>query len=649
MYVGMRARLAAALPAAIALVLLLPALAPAHIERPSFWPDPAPDTSVSPPAGGAVPKARTLSSALKKDRPGDTRVVCQRNSMSLMRASVKKALADGYNYRPSDPKKLSQHRADQLLKINARLFKMCKYKQIQPAVTASGNNDRVVVMPGIYTEPASRAKPTFDPSCDKYEIKNEFGDPGALAYDYQFHCPNDQNLVAVIGQTPGENQEPAPKPEDSRHGIPKSNLGKCIRCNLQLEGSGVSPDDVVIDAGRAESGNGAPRDPKKDVGVRADRADGFVLRMVTVRHAKEHGIYVLESDGYLLDRFKTFYHGLYGTLTFVEDHGLTQHCEAAGNSDSGLYPGAPADTGDQRPPGTEFRYNQEIRLCDMRHNMAGYSATNGNAVHVHDNEVYDNALGLQTDVVTSAGHPGFPGDSTLFEENNIHDNNFDIYSPKSDVPPAFPFPTGTGLWIAGGNHHQVRNNNIYDNYRRGTMVFAVPDVIVCGPQTDNYGKQPPCDPNKTSTSFMNQTYSNVMGLGPDGKSHPNGVDFWWDDFPGNTGNCWYMNTGPKPITTDPSPLPNCNDGKNPEMSTGKGNADNQAELIACAASFETRTYDPQSGCPWFVVPPKPNSAAARSFPSARQKAGMRRTFADFCRRNETSQTCAPYRDELNAP
>jgi parallel beta helix pectate lyase-like protein len=633
--------------AAVLLALALPALAAAHIERPSFWPDPAPDNSVKPAAGGKVPKARTLSSALKK--PGDTFVVCQKNSLSLMKKSVKNALKNGYNYRPTDPKTLSQHRADQLLKINTRLAKLCKFSEIQPAVTAAGNNDRVVVMPGLYTEPTARAAKTFDPACDKYEINNEFGDPGALAYDYHLHCPNDQNLIAVMGQTAGPNMEPKPKPEDSRHGIPKDNLGKCIRCNLQLEGSGVGPDDVIIDAGDASKGNKGPPGAKKDVGVRADRADGFVLRNVTVRHAKEHGIYVIESDGYLLDRFKTFYHGLYGTLTFVEDHGLTQHCEAVGNSDSGLYPGAPADTGDQRPAGTDFRYNQEIKFCDSHHNMAGYSATNGNAMDVHDNNFYDNALGVQTDVVTSPGHPGFPGDSELFHNNNIYSNNFDIYSKDSDVPPAFPFPTGTGLWIAGGNHHQVRNNNIYDNWRRGTMVFAVPDVIVCGPQGNNYGLQPPCDPAKTSTSFMNQTYSNVMGLSPDGKVLPNGTDFWWDDFPDNTGNCWYMNTGPKPITTNPSPLPNCNDGKNPEMSVGKGNAQNQAELGACAASFETRTYDPSSGCPWFVVPPKPGSAAARSFPSAKQKAQMRKTFADFCRRNETSRTCAPYRDQLNAP
>ena len=106
-----------------------------------------------------------------------------------------------------------------------------------------------------------------------------------------------------------------------------------------------------------------------------------MLRNLKVRHAAEHDIYVLESDGYLLDRFKTFYAGEYGVLTFVEDHGLMQNCEAAGNGDSGLYPGAGADTGHQRDTEIypKFRYSQEIRYCDSHHNTSGYSGTDGNA------------------------------------------------------------------------------------------------------------------------------------------------------------------------------------------------------------------------------------------------------------------------------
>src|SRR3954451_2149461 len=59
-----------------ALAVLLPALALAHIERASYWPDPAPDTSVKPAAGGSVPAIRKVFSALDKKKPGKTRVVC---------------------------------------------------------------------------------------------------------------------------------------------------------------------------------------------------------------------------------------------------------------------------------------------------------------------------------------------------------------------------------------------------------------------------------------------------------------------------------------------------------------------------------------------------------------------------------------------
>ena len=48
----------------VCVAMVLPAVAFAHLERPSYWPDPAPDTSVSPPAGGKVPKLRSLESAV---------------------------------------------------------------------------------------------------------------------------------------------------------------------------------------------------------------------------------------------------------------------------------------------------------------------------------------------------------------------------------------------------------------------------------------------------------------------------------------------------------------------------------------------------------------------------------------------------------
>jgi hypothetical protein len=586
---------------------LLSTTALAHVERPAYFPDPAADTTVSPAAGGTVPKIRSLASALKKKLPGKTRVVCQRNSLKLALASIAKARKAGFEIRPTDRRKLSAKQAKRLKRINRSLKKLCRFKEIQPAVTASGNNDRVVIMPGLYTEPTARAKPTLDPACNRYRTNGDKpGQEGnALAYTYQFHCPNDQNLIAVMGRGIGAGEDPIP-PRENRHGIPFP--GPCIRCNLQFEGSGVSADDVVIDAGDASKGNGGPNGvgAKKDVVVRADRADGFVLRNVTVRHAGEHGIYVLETDGYMLDRFKAFYSKLYGTLTFASDHGVHQNCETVGHGDSGIYPGGSPETGVQRPLGTLQRYNQEIRWCDMHHNLAGYSGTNGNAVHVRENKIYDNSLGIQTDVVTGAGHPGYPGDSALFEENHIYSNNFNTYDPASDVKPAFPFPVGTGLWIAGGNHHKVRGNHFYDNWRRGTMIFSVPDSLVCGPAAGG-NEQAGCKSNEVSTSHYNQSFDNLMGFTPEGKADRNGLDFWWDEFPGSRGNCWFRNSSPTPITSSPAVLPDCDDGKDPAASLGTGNPQNEGELVSCVAAFESRNFDPGGPCPWLTPPSDPDS------------------------------------------
>src|SRR4051812_29669898 len=87
--------------------MALPATAVAHIERPSYWPNPAPDTSVTPPAGGKVPKARSLGSALDRGRRGQTRVVCKKHSMARLRKSVHRARKHGYDIRPHDHRSLS--------------------------------------------------------------------------------------------------------------------------------------------------------------------------------------------------------------------------------------------------------------------------------------------------------------------------------------------------------------------------------------------------------------------------------------------------------------------------------------------------------------------------------------------------------------
>jgi hypothetical protein len=654
-----RGRLSRLILCALALAVALAVTAPtalAHIERASYWPDPAADSADGVPTGGAVPDLRPLFTALSQKATGDTRVVCQGGKVAypkkkvkrlkkrLKSASVKRkglkrkirklnrryerklrknpsfkrfaaglkaARANGYELRPSEPRvAVSKKEAKRLKKFNMRLLRNCGFNSIQDAVTASGNNDRVVIMPGIYTEPKSRSAPTNDPKCDGLEETNDRGQTGANSYRYISTCPNDQNLIAVIGRTPGPPPPQPPLPD--RRVIPDA--GPCIRCNLQIEGSGVSPDDVIIDAGRVASGNGSPVDSAKDVGIKADRADGFVFANATVRHVAEHGIYAHEVDGYRLERFKTFQTEEYGVLTFTADHGLIQDCAATTSGDAGIYPGSAPDTGEQTTePGGQTRYNTEIRRCDMFHNTAGYSGTAANAVWFHDNDVYDNALGFTTDVFTAAGHPGFPQDTDLIENNDFYSNNFNPYVEQpadNEVIPTIPVPVGTALWIAGGNNNLVRNNRFWDNWRRGTMLFAVPDALVCPPGGADQING--CNPGSLSTSYRNRFQGNSMGRRPNGTPDPNGTDFWWDAFVGNTGNCWYDNTGPdgtrSSLTAEPPLNPVAGTSlplflpEDCATSAGFTGIAQETELVNCLANFDQGAPTP---CTWFTTPPEP--------------------------------------------
>ena len=565
---------------------MLTSVAYGHVERSSYWPDPAPDRSVTPAAGGKVPKARSLASALRKSARGDTRVVCQRGSLKRAIRSINSAQNKGYVLRPSQgSKKISKRNARRLKRQNRAFAKRCKFHSIQAAITRSGNNDRVIVMPGKYLEAQSRAKPTNDPACAKYKETSDDGN-GAATYRYQAKCPNDQNLIYLQGRALTDDTVPNP-PREDRHGLPDE--GKCIRCNLQIDGTGAKPEDVVIDLAKDKKAKlRGPSEPLKEVGIRVDRADGFVIRNVTAAHAAEHGIYIHETDGYRMQRVKFFYNKEYGGLMFTSDHGLTADCEGVGHGDSAIYPGAAAETGEQTVE-PKRRANQTIMRCDIHHNTLGYSGTMGNGTRVVNNHFYDNGTAIATDSFYAGGHPGYPQDGATFEGNQIYSNNFNSFVAGSDVEPRVPTPVGVGILIAGGNGNEIRGNRFYDNWRRGTMLINVPDALSDETRT-----------TVNSVSHRNRYHDNVMGVAPNGAKLPNGVDFWWDEAPNQEDNCWFHNGD---ATTDP-PAPlmpsNCDNTSAGVTYPGKFSG----ELLPCAGSIAGNGYDATT-CPWFRTPPKP--------------------------------------------
>jgi hypothetical protein len=214
----------------------------------------------------------------------------------------------------------------------------------------------------------------------------------------------------------------------------------------------------------------------------------------------------------------------------------------------------------------------------------------------------------------------------------------------------------------------VHDNWFFDNWRYATMLFAVPDFLTSygGPEGDVFpGVACPGAPqNSLSTSCDNHYFNNKFGQVPDGfrfpkvldkygvphggvqSRLPNGVDAWWDEFSGNTENCWYSNQGPDgtPSTvTGPGPagamagappqtLPDCSAGEDPSSSVGGGDLAKTQYLLACSEGPSDSDTGESPNCDWYSPPAQPNSreakrrnegaaAAARAFersPEARQ-------------------------------
>lgn len=448
--------------------------------------------------------------------------------------------------------------------FNRRLFAECQDKgftNIQEAINAvTERGTRILIQPGRYEEQSSLVPPTGQCA----EIADKF----PLSYEEEQACPHLNNLIAIFGDGPDAD-------------IACDNA----LCNLQLEGTGLRAADVVVD-GSFE---------KLNV-IRADRADGVYFRNFTVQRSSFNALYVIETDGFAIDRMLGRWNDEYAFLTFSSDHGLYVDCEAYGNGDAGIYPGSAADL-------HGVRTAIEVTRCRSHHNLIGFSGTAGNSLFVHDNDFFANTVGINLDSLFP-NHPGLPQNSSTIANNRIWGNNEDYYrfyrdgtcfKPIADrgyelgvVCPALGVPIGTGILLAGGNGNVFRSNWIWDNWRFGTVQLWVPAFV-----------RGELDPEKLfDTSHFNRYVRNHMGRSPGGELLPNGVDFWWDEE--GEGNCWERNNpGKRTVTSDPANLPTCD----PPVPFQPGNLEKQLLFFACIA-WSPQNLDPE-GCDLFLKPIPP--------------------------------------------
>ncbi|GGY48135.1 right-handed parallel beta-helix repeat-containing protein [Streptomyces omiyaensis] len=450
---------------------------------------------------------------------------------------------------------------DGLKERNRELFARCGrsgFRHLQQAVDAVGRPGMTIaILPGLYEEEPSLPAPTG--ACAALEApKSSFGYQ-ILSYEQQAQCPHNQNLVAILGKK-----------------------------DLQIEGTGASRLDVVIDAKYTKLN-----------AIRADRSDGVYFRNFTAQRTTFNSLYVLAADGFVIDDVLTRWNDEYGFLTFASDHGLYKNCESYGNGDSGIYPGSASNIND----GLGFdvpRYSIEITGCRSHHNMVGYSGTAGDSVWVHDNEFDHNMGGASMDSAFP-GHPGLPQNHAKFERNLIHDNNEDYYRHVADgtcarppaergyengvVCPQISMPPGSGIITAGGNWNLYEDNWVYGHERTGFYLNAVP-AFIRGESA--WSKQ-------TDTSHHNRYANNRLGIDKAGNSRPNRTDVWWDGQ--GRRNCWQDDTG----ASSPRALPACGPVRG-EVSGATarlvGEPVKLAQLLVCA-DYDVQARRLPAGCDWY--------------------------------------------------
>ncbi len=387
---------------------------------------------------------------------------------------------------------------------NERLFDQCQgdgYRDLQAAVDAVTEPDATIKMlPGVYQELPS-LEPLSGGCEDLVGLRtSELYKYQVLTLDQQIQCPHNQNLVTIIDKQ-----------------------------GLQIEGTGAEPTDVIVDG----------QYQKLNV-IRADNADGFYLRNLTAQRSQFNAVYIMETDGFVIDDAVGRWNDEYGFLTFAVDHGLYTEAEGYGNGDSAFYPGAASNINADREYDVP-RYAVEIRDSYGHDNLLGYSGTAGDSVWVHDSVFTNNSTGISTDSAFP-DHPGMPQNHSLFENNVIANNNSDYYQYFVDgtcekpyeergyedgvVCPVVGVPVGAAVINPGGNYNTWRGNYIYGNDYAGFVTSWVPGFVRA-----ETGLAEQFD-----TSHHNRYLGNHMGVSEDGAAAPNGTDYWWDGQ--GVASCW---------------------------------------------------------------------------------------------------------------
>jgi plastocyanin len=182
-------------------------------------------------------------------------------------------------------------------------------------------------------------------------------------------------------------------------------------------------------------------------------ADGVAIENMTVRDVTSNGFYWTGVRGFRGSYLTAINAGTYGIYGFDSTDGVFEHSYASGSADAGYYIGQCEDC------------RTILNEVTAEYNALGFSGTNSsNSLYLVNSTWRHNGAGIVPNTLDSQRYP--PSRGTVIAGNLVESNdNFDA-PVLSGTWPAF----GTGILLAGGVDHEVRDNVVRDHPGNGIAV-----------------------------------------------------------------------------------------------------------------------------------------------------------------------------------
>ncbi len=285
---------------------------------------------------------------------------------------------------------------------------------------------------------------------------------------------------------------------------------------LEIIGNPRKPRRVKLDGKRL-------RGAKAQNGIFVNNADRVVVRGIHGRNWKGNCFFVVNVDGYTLDKLVAERCGVYGIYAFNSKGGRMTNSEAFYNNDAGFYIG-------QTPPQTGRKKRSIVRNIKSWGNVLGWSGTNMRYVTITKSRFYNNGAGIVPNALESEKFP--PAEENVIADNDVFWNNFNFYwgapfeIPQSGAAGLAGYPIGTGILLFGSQDTTIENNRIFGNWLAG--LGLVPQFTLAGNP----------DPELAEAAILRNNVVRGNSFGLEG-SDLNGRDMVYDGS--GTGNCFADN------------------------------------------------------------------------------------------------------------